>query len=312
MARAYGSRAQMALAYETTYGTPPASGYRRMAFASTTLSAEQALIENEMLGFGRDPSAPIKDAVVADGDVVIPIDTDGIGFWLKALFGPPATTGTTPRMHTFVSGAVSLPSMSIEVGLPEVPSFAMNRGVVANSLQITLTRSGQLTGTVGLISQGEAIVGAAASGTLIETPLSRFGHFNGSILRNGVAIGNITSGEVMYTNNLERIETIRPDGLIDGADPTVAAMSGRIVSRFSDLTLLDQAIAGAPCSLEFGWQIGANLSLVITAHAVYLPVPRRSVTGPGGVEVSFDWQAARAVTPARMATVILRNAVTAY
>jgi hypothetical protein len=37
MARAQGARAQMALAFETNYGTPPASGFTKMPFASTTL-----------------------------------------------------------------------------------------------------------------------------------------------------------------------------------------------------------------------------------------------------------------------------------
>ena len=36
MARAHGARAQMALAFETVYGTSPASGYRTVPFASTT------------------------------------------------------------------------------------------------------------------------------------------------------------------------------------------------------------------------------------------------------------------------------------
>jgi len=74
MARAHGARAQMALAFETTYGTLPASGYTRMPFASTTLGAEQPLLNSELLGYGRDPLAPIKDALTADGDVVVPID----------------------------------------------------------------------------------------------------------------------------------------------------------------------------------------------------------------------------------------------
>ena len=56
MARAQGARAQMALAFETVYGTAPASGYTRVPFASTSLGAEQPLLTSELLGYGRDPS----------------------------------------------------------------------------------------------------------------------------------------------------------------------------------------------------------------------------------------------------------------
>ena len=93
MARAQGARARMALAFETTYGTAPASGYTRMPFASTSLGAEQPLLNSELLGYGRDPLAPVKDAVTADGDVVVPIDAEAFGFWLKAAFGTPTTRG---------------------------------------------------------------------------------------------------------------------------------------------------------------------------------------------------------------------------
>ena len=104
MARAQGARAQMALAFETTYGTAPTTGFRVVPFASTTLGSEQPLITSELLGQGRDPLAPIKDAVTADGDVVVPLDVENFGLWLKAAFGAPTTTGTTPKTHTFQSG----------------------------------------------------------------------------------------------------------------------------------------------------------------------------------------------------------------
>ncbi len=51
MARAQGARAQMALAFETTYGAPPASGFTRMPFASTSLGSEQPLLNSELLGY---------------------------------------------------------------------------------------------------------------------------------------------------------------------------------------------------------------------------------------------------------------------
>ena len=312
MPRAYGSRAQMALAFETVYGTAPTSGFIRMPFASSGLGAEQPLIDNELLGYGRDPLPPTRDAITADGDVVVPVDVVAIGHWLKALFGSPTSTGTTPKVHTFTSGAQTLPSMSIEVGYPEVPRFDLFTGVVANSLQIRATRRGLLQATVGLIAQGSAPSAATQAGTPASVALTRFGHFNCAITRDGSPLGNITDADFTYSNNLERVETIRSDGRIEGADPTIASLGGTLRARFADTTLLDQAVAGGSCSLAFTWSLGANASLSFTAHSVFLPVPRRPIQGPGGVEVSFDWQAALATSPARMCTAVLTNTQTSY
>ena len=313
MARAQGARAQMALAFETTYGTPPASGYTRMPFASATLGAEQPLLNSELLGYGRDPLPPIKDAVTSDGDVVVPIDAQAFGFWLKAAFGAPSTTGSeAPYTHEFQSGAWTLPSMSIETGMPEVPRYAMYSGCVLDQLSWQMQRSGLLTATARLVAQGESVGGTSSAGTPAELALKRFGHFNGSIKRNGVSLGNVVSAEITYANNLDRIETIRADGRIDGADPSIAALTGRIEVRFADQTLVTQAIDGEPCEMEFAYSLPSGESFTFTVHAVYLPRPRIEISGPQGVQASFDWQAARDATEGRMCTATLVNAMEEY
>ncbi|SFH92426.1 hypothetical protein SAMN04488021_1441, partial [Paracoccus aminovorans] len=221
MARAQGARSQLAVAFETVYGTAPASGYTRLPFASSTLSAEQPLLSSELLGYGRDPLAPVKDAITADGDLTIPIDAEAFGFWLKAAFGAPVTTGTAPGpyTHEFRSGGWTLPSMAVEVAMPEIPRFAMYSGVMVNQLSWTMQRSGLLTASAQLVAQGETVVSTSQAGTLADLDLIRFGHFNGAITRNGTALGNVISAQITYANNLDRIETIRADGMIDGADP---------------------------------------------------------------------------------------------
>jgi hypothetical protein len=314
MARAQGARAQMALGFETTYGIPPASGYTRMPFASTSLGSEQPLLNSELLGYGRDPLAPIKDAVTADGDVVVPIDAEAFGFWLKAAFGAPITTGTAPGpfTHEFRSGSWSLPSLSIETAMPEVPRYAMYAGCLLDQLSWQLQRSGLLTATARLIAQGETIATTSAAGTPSELTLQRFGHFNGAVRRNGTALGHVVSAEITYANNLDRIETLRADGKIDGADPTLAALTGRIEVRFADSTLVSQAINGEACDLEFGYSLPGGASLTLTAHAVYLPRPRIEIAGPQGLQASFDWQAARDDSLGRMCTVTLINDIEAY
>jgi hypothetical protein len=302
----------MALAFETVYGTPPASGFTKMPFASTTLGAEQPLLNSELLGYGRDPLAPIKDAVTADGDVVVPIDAEAFGFWLKAAFGASATTGTGPWTHEFQSGAWTLPSLSIETGMPEVPRYAMYSGCVLDQITWQMQRSGLLTATARLVAQGETVGTATNAGTPAALELKRFGHFNGSITRNGSVLGYVVSADITYANNLDRIETIRSDGRIDGADPSIAALTGSIEVRFADSTLVTQAINGDPCELEFGYTLPSGDSFTFTVHAVYLPRPRVEISGPQGVQATFDWQAARDSIVGRMCTATLVNDVETY
>jgi hypothetical protein len=122
----------------------------------------------------------------------------------------------------------------------------------------------------------------------------------------------VVSAEITYANNLDRIETIRSDGKIDGADPSIAALTGRIEVRFADSTLVTQAINGDPCEIGFAYALLTGESFTFTAHAVYLPRPRIEISGPQGVQATFDWQAARDAALGRMCTATLINDIEAY
>jgi hypothetical protein len=58
MSCAYGWNVQLLLAFESTYGTPPVSGFKKMLFVSSRLGAQQGLIASNVLGLGRDPTQP--------------------------------------------------------------------------------------------------------------------------------------------------------------------------------------------------------------------------------------------------------------
>ncbi len=311
MPRQTGARTQAALAFETTYGTAPASGYRLVPFARETLGAERPLLANEILGFGRDPLAPQRDAITADGEMVIPLDVETLGLWLKAAFGAPVTTGTTPKVHTFQSGAWSLPSMAIEIGMPEVPRFAMYTGVMLDRLSWSMARTGLLTATVGLMAQKETVATVTGAGTPTSFAYQRFGHFNGAITRDGAALGYIVSADVTYANNLDPVEVIRADGAVDGFDPMVAALTGSMVVRFADTTLVTQAINGSPCELKFAWEIGANAKFELSAMRSTCR-SRGCRSRAGRVQATFAWQAARAASPTRLCTAVLTNTVASY
>jgi hypothetical protein len=309
MARAYGSSAALLVKRETAYGTPATGNYLRVPFNRCSLGSEQGLIDDPVLGQGRDPLAPLQDVIMDEGDLVVPVDPRYLGLWLTGLFGDPDTTdnGDGTFDHVFASGADDLPSYSIEVGHPRVPAFFRHAGVRFGSIALEFARSGAAAATINAIAQGETRFATSQGGTPTTLAFARISQFQGSIGRGGSPVGNLTAGQLTYSNNLEKIETIRPDGLIDGADPTVAALTGRIDVRFADTTLIDEAAAGTPVDLEFAYTLSAGLRVAFAAHEVYLPKPKLSIEGPGGVQASFDFQGARNDAAGRMLTVTLVN-----
>lgn len=413
MARAYGSSAGLLLKRESSYGTRATGNYVKMPFTSCNLGSEQGLIDDPVLGLGRDPAQPLLDVINDDGDIVVPVDPRYLGLWLTGIFGNPVSStvaaegyidfdenptegdtitingieftfvddtpgsteieiqntvvqtvdaivtklnassdddvndatysrpSTTQKLkvvhdtagatgntftleasaatvsgptltggghaHVFKSGASSLPSYSVQVGLPQIPAYFMHTGVVMNSISFDFQRSGAAAATVNAIAQGETRFNGSMGGTPTELTFARVSQFQGAIKSGGNRIANLTAGNVAYSNNMEKIETIRDDGLIDGADPTIAALTGSIDVRFADTTLIDKAAGGEPVDLEFSYILAAGLSLKITAHEVYLPKPKLAVTGPGGVQASFDFRGARNVVAGQMLTVTLLN-----
>ena len=309
MARAYGSGSALLLKRETAYGTQASGNYFRMPFNRCSLGSEQGLIDDPVLGYGRDPRAPLQDVINDEGDIVVPMDPRYLGFWLTGLLGDPVTVDNLDGTwtHTFGSGAADIPSYSIEVGLAQVPAFFMHTGVKLNSMALEFARSGAAAATINAIAQGETRNVSSQGGTPTTLAFSRISQFQGSIKRGGTPVGNLTAGSLTYSNNLEKIETIRNDGKIDGADPTIASLTGRIDVRFADTRFVDLAGSGTPVDLEFAYTLSAAASVVFTAHEVYLPKPKLAVEGPGGVQASFDFQGAWNETEGEMLKVELVN-----
>lgn len=310
MARAIGANATLLMIKESVYGTSPGGNWNRMPFVSCELSAERPLIDVDVLGLGgnRDAAAPFQDVVTDTGNVVVPVDLRSFGHWLRLLFGAPTSSGTDPNYtHTFVSGVAALPSNSVQVGYPDVPSFAVHGGVRADTMEIDFSPSGAATATIGLVAQGETLFASSQGGTPATLPYTAFARRLGTIKRNGSALAQITGARLVYANSIEQVRTIRSDGKIEGADPGVARVTGEITARFADTTLLTQAADGTAAEIELAYTIDANKSLTLTIHQTYLAQPRRPITGPAGIEAVFAFRGGFDAAEGEAMEVVLKN-----
>jgi hypothetical protein len=183
-------------------------------------------------------------------------------------------------------------------------------------MALNFQRSGAANATLNIMAQGETRFTSTQGGIPTSRTYKPFSQFNGSIKRNGAPLANITGAQFTYSNGMQSVPTIRNDALIEGIDPTTIAATGSIEVRFADTTLVDDAINNTPIELELGYKLPGGgdetFSLTWTFHQVYLPRPRLPISGPGGVQCSFNWQAVLDEGLSKSVTVTLKNDVPNY
>lgn len=299
-----------------TFKTSGATG--NQSNLGVDLAATLSALVTKLNGLSGDPSAATYSADATT--LTITHDAAGLAgndFTIAAGVGSNGTasgetlTGGT-RLHTFTSGAASLPSMAIEIALPDVPSYGMNVGVRGNTIRIGMSRRGLLNATIGLIARGEdiATVSGAGAPVAVDGGITRFPQARGYVKRDGALLASVVGADVNYSNNLDPVETIQPDSRIEDADPGMAMGTGNITTRFRDHTLLDAATGSDPIELSFGWTFEAGHALDFTYPRVFLPKAKRPITGPGGIEAQFQWQASG--EGGHVLTVALHNDVASY
>ncbi len=150
-----------------------------------------------------------------------------------------------PYNHVFTAGAQELPDAAIELWNPEVPSSRMNFGVMYNDMSIQMQRGAQLLNAVfNLVAQGETEAAARQSGVLeAEWDWARFSQFSGHVEDAGVPLAHLQSATLRASNNLDRDESIRPDGRIGGADPAGFTAVLDLTVRFATTAMRDKANA---------------------------------------------------------------------
>lgn len=158
---------------------------------------------------------PVPGAGDRLGSVDIPLDVEGTGWWLTGLFGAPTTTGTGPYTHVWQSGADTIPSYTLEIGHPKLATpvfFGKRRRARKPQLRNGARGAGQC-------QDCRRRAGRESAGTTVEaTPsrytLQRFSQGRGSIKKGGTQLAGVTAGNLTFSNTLERVRTIRPDGKI--------------------------------------------------------------------------------------------------
>ena len=292
MSRAKGINSKLALAYENTYGQTPVSpvGYN-IPFNKSKMDVKQNLIDSTTIRGRRDKEQPATGNIDVSGSIVVPIDQVGFGFWLRAMFGNPTTTGSgDPYTHVFKVGG-SQPSLVLEQQYPDVPAYETFNGCKVNKFSFTYGGDNELTANLDLIGAKRTVGATPLVASLTEIPLLKFSNFQGSIEEGGSQLAIVTEASLNADFGLDgNTYTIGGGGYRTGLPEGVLQVSGSIKAFFEDAALLNKAIDNTESSLKFKFTSGMH-SLQFFLEEVIFQQSSPGIENEKGITINLPFKA---------------------
>lgn len=316
MAQARGYKGQVVIDFETTFGTDPASvNGLGMPINSWDVKASRSLNTAQTITGTRNPVQPFQGNTTVEGNAVVPVDLIAFGWWLKAMFGAPTTTGTGPYTHKFKIGDTQ-PSLVAEkvFDFATSKSYIKQNGIKVSSLEITFGGDGELIATLGIVGAKEAAPSETAyDSTVTAVSLNRVNNFQAAILEGGSSIATITDLTIRVDFGLDtETRAIGGGGVLGDIPEGIVAVSGSLTALYTDNTLLAKASAITESSIA--------VTMTNSTHSLKLEVPELfyqwntpGITGPQGVRQEMEFQGFyNNGTDASAIVATLINAVASY
>lgn len=290
--QAQGYRGQLGMDFETTYNTTPTTPNGiLMPIQSSKIKSKQNLSEDKTIRGRRDPAQPSMGNIDVAGGIAVPVDEIGIGYWLKAIFGEPVTTGTAdPYTHVFKPSFVQ-PSLVLEQGFTDINQYFLFNGCKVGKFGISFGGDADLTANIDIVGAKETTAGTSFDTTLTQIALKKFSNFQASVMEGGESLATITKADLNIDMGLDGdTYVLGGQGFRGSVNEGLISVSGSITALFDGITLLNKAIAGTTSSIA--------LKLTADTHSLEFNLPEvmyerdsPTIDGPKGVLVDLSFKA---------------------
>jgi hypothetical protein len=319
-----GALAHLGLAPEVAWGTPlPAANYLPIISESWTTDIEQIMDEGLRGRFAAGDQYPGLHS--SGGDIVFDVRPISIGHILRAVLGPPTTSGVASAYtHTFVprttdfSADCPLNPVTLEINrdLGQAHQYA---GAVFNSLRLEFGAAQKLLrATVNGFSKGKPTLIAKTAPTYetVEPFKWRQLAFKlGDTLAGAAALAYLESFGMTITNNVAGTETA--GGAATDAIGRVDRTGLRVVDvqmtlAISDLVEHNKFLASNDRAVDLTFSMDANTSLQIKLPRVRYEAFPVNVGGPGRYSIQVTGKAKFDATAQHDVQVVLKNSQATY
>lgn len=287
-----GSKVAIVIDFETTFGVDPGSPAGvQVPYINESLTGNRSQNQSEVIDGSKNPAPPFQGNTEVSGDITVPIDQRYFAYWMKALLGPPTTTGAGPYTHVFkVDDTICNPSMVYQKNFADVPRFFKYNGVKIASMALSIGGDGEPQATFSL-------VGASVSDSASDYDASPTTHtlemfrptLDVTLNEGGSASAEFTALSIDVASNLDTDVFPIGGGGDRGALPDgVYSMGGAGTILFDNMDLYNKGKDATESSIEVVYARGAS-SLTIDFNEIEYGQNSPIVSGNEGVNLDMDW-----------------------
>ena len=293
MARGFLSK--LIMGFEREYGVMPVApkGYD-LPFNTFGVSMSKTLTAAGTLRGTRNPQEPIPGRTDVSGDIQVPLDYVCMGYWFRALFGLPETTGgESSGLYTHAFKLHNdMESLWFETMFATNPAnYVLTNGIKLSTLNVDMGGDGELVASIGTMGKVQTISPTSKAGSPSSPGFLRCNNDMGKLLLDGVEYGDATAFGIKLDNGLDGdTYTIGQSSTRAAISEGLATVSGTITVLFKDMELVNAALSLTPKKAEVVFARGDN-TLTFTLEELLFQTKVSTIDGPAGIRLPLDWQA---------------------
>lgn len=288
-----GTEVPIVIDFEDTYGEDPASPVGiQVPYINETISATRAQLEDDVLNGRRDPLKPSQGITDVQGNITVPIDKRYFGYWLKAMFGAPTTSGSGPYTHVFkIDNTNCQPSLVLEKNFSDIPKFFKYNGVKVQSMGFSIDGDGLMQCSIAVVGSSLTEGDSAYDASPTTHSYHRYKFMDAELNEGGSANAEFLSLSFDINGNLQTdIYPIGNGGNRSALPEGKIGISGNGSILFDNMTLYNKAKNATESSLELVLSHSTD-SLTIDFNEIEYGLASPQVSGNEGVKVDLSFMA---------------------
>lgn len=244
-----------------------------------------------------NPKKPIGGNRSVTIDVVVPLDSIAMWYWMLYAFGECTTTGSGPYVHEFkIPSDGALTYFTLEKQSPDLstPLYERVLGCKINSINIGFGGDGELVANINIM--GANYVNPVPTSSFDASPttvgFARIENSQGAILEGGGSLANARNISFSLNNKLDGDTYVIGGGGIRGSlNEGIREVSGSLQTLFESATLLEKALNSTETALKATYTASASSIVEFECQEVEYDETSPGLDGPQGQVVDLNYQA---------------------